>query len=193
MYLDPFEVANLDTPEVVLFETPKAPLVAGPGEVLVALSRDYHVLLNEADLGVMQGRKFYAHQSRSNVYARNREIGFLHQLICQAKPGWVVDHLNRNSLDCRRNNLRVAGYDANAQNASYLNARTGFRGVSPAHGRFRARIAVNGEQRHLGYFDTAEDAALAYDAAATTLYGAFAWTNFQRDLTPGALTSEIPF
>ena len=43
--------------------------------------------------------------------------------------------------------------------------------------RFRASITVDGVSRKLGSFRTAEDAALAYDDAATKIFGEFACTN----------------
>ena len=42
------------------------------------------------------------------------------------------------------------------------NNESGFRGVQHTHGKFNARVREGGRQRHLGYFDTAEEAALAY-------------------------------
>ena len=76
-------------------------LVAGPGELLIALTGGYEALIDEADYPLLQGKRFYAHKARSNTYARNRRLGYLHQLICGVEPGCVVDHKNRNSLDCR--------------------------------------------------------------------------------------------
>lgn len=184
MAFDPFAHTPDIEPDVVFYETPKQGLTARPGEVLLRLSRDYEALIDEADLPLLQGRRFYAHQSRCGVYARNRALGFLHQLVCQAKPGLVVDHLNRNTLDCRRDNLRVAGFSHNMQNRDMPASACGFRGVSCDRGRWRARIQLDGGERSLGSYPTPEEAARAYDAAALTIYGPFAWTNFKRDLSP---------
>lgn len=61
------------------------------------------------------------------------------------------------------------------------NNTSGFIGVSwfKPHGRWMARITFRGVQRFLGYYDTAEDAARARDAAAIELHGIeFARLNF---------------
>lgn len=189
-----FDPGQFEVPEETFFRpTYMEPLIAGPGERLIELTAGYSALIDEEDVGLLCGRSFYAHKARSNVYARNRELGYLHQLVCKARPGWVVDHMNRHSLDCRRNNLRIAGYDANAQNASYHNSTTGFRGVTLDRGKYRARICAGGETKSLGFFTTPEDAARAYDSAALTIYGEFAWTNFGRDLSPVRSGTDIPF
>ena len=47
--------------------------------------------------------------------------------------------------------------------------------------RWLALIRINGKTTYLGYFDTREDAARAYDAAAREHFGEFAWLNFPDD------------
>lgn len=71
----------------------------------------------------------------------------------------------------------------------------GYRGVefSKLRGRFRARIEpANGKRgRWLGYHDTAEDAGLAYDAAARKVYGKTAFLNFPERGERGVIPSRI--
>jgi hypothetical protein len=55
---------------------------------------------------------------------------------------------------------------------------TGFRGVYRVRKKFRAQIGFNGKKRKLGYYDTAEEAAKAYDAAARRHLGPSAQVNF---------------
>lgn len=94
----------------------------------------------------------------------------MHQLLMGSRPGYVVDHINGNPLDNRRSNLRWATHSENARNRGASSA-TGYKGVSrTAHGRYTATI-------NLGTFDTAEEAAAAYDAIARDLHGEFACLN----------------
>lgn len=52
-------------------------------------------------------------------------------------------------------------------------------------GRWTASIVHGYKQRHLGTFQTAEDAARAYDAKAVELFGEFAWLNFPGEAQSG--------
>lgn len=103
----------------------------------------------------------------------------MHRLLSNVNTDEVVDHINMNKLDNRRLNLRKCsksenGYNKPAQN----NNKCGYRGVCKAeNGRWQAQIVKEGHAIYLGNYDTAEDAANAYDSAAAHLAGEFAWRN----------------
>lgn len=121
----------------------------------------------------------YAVRSAPRSNGRQGKI-YMHRVIAGAKKGEHVDHKNRIKSDNRRENLRIATRSQNGYNITKTSRNTsGFKGVSWHKGavRFIASIGHDGVLRHLGYFDTAEDAALAYNAAAIRLHGEFANLN----------------
>lgn len=95
-------------------------------------------------------------------------------------PPGELDHLDVIPLNNRIANLRPATRSENNRNCGMSsNNTTGFKGVivHKESGRFRAQIWKDRRRIHLGYFDVAEDAAAAYDAAARELHGNFAKVN----------------
>lgn len=91
-------------------------------------------------------------------------------------PEGLIDHINRNPSDNRIANLRVATYRQNFRNVP-VSARssTGVKGVSPhsKSGKYRAAIRIEGKRLWLGLFNTIDEAAAAYEAAAKAHHGEF--------------------
>ena len=94
-------------------------------------------------------------------------------------PKYTIDHINKNSLDHRIDNLRdVTQKENNSNKGAYKCSTTGFRGVSKMAGKYWARISLDGVTYRLGYHDTPEEAARAYDKKAKDLLGDRATLNF---------------
>jgi hypothetical protein len=97
---------------------------------------------------------------------------------CPRNSGIYVDHINRNGLDCRKENLRIATNSQNNMNRGmFKNNTSGYRGVHRKGNMWRAMIYVSGKQIRLGTFKNIKDAASAYNAAAIQYHGEFASLN----------------
>ena len=102
---------------------------------------------------------------------------FLHRFLLDAPQHLGVDHVNGDTLDNRRSNLRLATQSQNLANRRVRRNASGFRGVYRHGSRWQAQIKQNGKQKHLGMFAKKLDAAKAYNRAARTAFGSFATLN----------------
>ena len=88
-------------------------------------------------------------------------------------PEHEIDHINGVKDDNRWVNLRDRSHTINMRNivAPLRSGSSGFRGVSKYRKRWRAQIKTNNKNKHLGTFDTPEEASAAYWAAKAELHG----------------------
>lgn len=141
-------------------------------------------LFDDCDYDVVTEHTWYE-TNRGYIMTRlnRKEQIFLHRLLIFGAEGskenseYMVDHINRNTLDNRRSNLRKVTPQQNAWNSGVRkNSQSKVRGVSyyePTQ-KWRAVISSNGEYIHLGYFDNKSDAEDARKMAEAELYGEYA-------------------
>ncbi len=111
-----------------------------------------------------------------------RRLVYMHWAIIGKPPkGGLTDHINGNSLDNQKTNLRTCTHAENMRNRrSDQGSRSHYKGVCwhNQNNKWVVRIAVNRKQIYLGCFISELDAAKAYDAAARAHHGEFARLNF---------------
>ena len=100
-----------------------------------------------------------------------RKIRF-HKIVLNAKEGMIIDHINGNKLDNRKENLRVVTYSLNSFNRnSCMRNTSGKVGVSRCRGKWKATICINREIINLGYFDDFNDAVQIRQNAEEKYFG----------------------
>jgi hypothetical protein len=145
----------------------------------VRLSNGGEALVDQCDYERVQasGRWFKVKKDGFYYVARNfkeNERTYLHRFITDAPKGLVVDHINGDTLDNRRSNLRIVAHQNNMRNQAgpQKNNTSGILGVSwhKQRGKWNARIGHNGSKIHLGLFDNLEDATKERRNAETSLW-----------------------
>ncbi len=99
---------------------------------------------------------------------------FMHKLILNTPKGMVSDHINGDRLDNRRCNLRIVTKHQNSQNrAANKPISSKYKGVGWKidNNKWQARIRINLKQYHIGLYDSEDEAAEAYNAAALRHHG----------------------
>ncbi len=136
------------------------------------------------------GRAGYAVTTMQTITGKSHTI-YMHKLV---KGGfWMCDHINLNPLDNRKENLRRATMQENGWNKGKPNRTRGstskYKGVSyaPLRGKDRwvalikhvepGKHKSTGKVIRIGYFDTEDAAAEAYNAKVKELRGEWAWVN----------------
>jgi dephospho-CoA kinase len=118
--------------------------------------------------------------SHGYVYANakdengNHQKIYLHRFITDAPTGMVVDHINRDKLDNRKQNLQIVTQKVNAMyQVRAPHKKSGYIGVRPSKSgaKWKSTISVVGKEHHVGRFNNRHDAARAYNEVALSLLG----------------------
>lgn len=129
-------------------------------------------LIDTADLPLVEERSWRASYDRTTgrYYVAASRGRLLHRLLLDPPSDMQVDHINHDTLDNRRSNLRIVTASENQLNrvgAQKNNKSCGLRGVTwnRHHNRWMAQLGVNRRRIFLGYFADAESAHIAYQEA----------------------------
>jgi hypothetical protein len=123
--------------------------------------------------------KNYSWQTNSENYVQttiNNKSVKLHRFLMNPKENEYVDHINHNTLDNRKENLRVCTNEENCRNKrTYKNNTSGVKGVTwmKKNQVWIARITYNKKRIHLGCFSTLEEAKKSRQEAEIKYFGEF--------------------
>ena len=150
----------------------------------IQLTQDKVALVSGSDYDHLNQWKWLAKKdNKGKWYAARVENGkliFMHRVIMGVKDLKIkVDHRDGNGLHNWRANLRACTNAENSKNRRRnRNNTSGYKGVTLDRGKYRARIRVNYKMVNIGQFETAIEAARAYDTAALVYHGDYARLNF---------------
>lgn len=108
------------------------------------------------------------------------KVKLMHREILKTPEGFVTDHINGNTLDNRKSNLRACTDAQNTRNQKTRHKSvSGYKGVTwnKPLGKWQAAICVDRKQIHLGFYDSKDVAAVIYNEAAIKHHGSFARLN----------------
>jgi len=161
----------------------------------VELTKGQTCIIDAEDVPRVKTHRWYAYYNpntksyyaQTNIRKGGKQTSLkLHRFIMQPQKDQQVDHINHNTLDNRKQNLRLCTHQQNHFNQKPTKSYNGkactskYKGVSwnKLHMKWQVHISINGTLKRLGHFDDEEEAAREYDAMAVRVYGRYALTNF---------------
>jgi len=146
----------------------------------IPLTKGAQVTVDECDLDFLSQYKWYLGPGGYAARRQGKTIFMHHYLVDVPTALHQVDHINGDRLDNRKANLRVCARIDNAKNRIMnKNNKSGFKGVyffRPTK-KWQSQIKSDTKRIHLGYFNSKEEAAEAYNRAALIHHREFARLN----------------
>lgn len=146
----------------------------------IHLNHSYIGFVDDEDFDRVRCWTWTIDRRAHTVYAVNSIKGRLHQFIT-GKTDLDIAHLDGNGLNCTKANLTICTHSVNLRHTLRTRGRIPFLGVMLSKGgRYTARLRFpDGSRPSLGTYNTPEEAARAYDRAATEAYGPAHPKNFK--------------
>lgn len=140
-------------------------------------------IVDDQDQWLLTSAAWVPQVSRSRAVYWKAKVGgkvqYLHRLLAGAGNGELVDHIDGDTINNRRSNLRRCDWSgSNANRQRKRTSRAPYKGITQTpSGRWLAQIMWRKQYHRVGLFDSAELAAAAYDQKAIELHGEFARIN----------------
>lgn len=153
-------------------------IISTQGDVILVDDADFGWLSTYAwSVAKVPGRPFYARTTIKGVNGK-KSTKSMHRLLANPGPAFVVDHIDHNTLNNQRENLRICTVQENNM-AARRRDRALPKGVSFSRrtGKYIATINVKYRKIYLGLHASKEEAAHAYNKAAVAHFGQFAVLN----------------
>ena len=161
----------------------------------IPLTQGKFALVDDEDYNAVVSKGRWSAQKVSggrNYYAQRQGGLMMHRLIMDAPKDMVVDHINGDGLDNRRENLRLATRQQNAINTNHGWGKAKYVGVSwdERMGKWKTQVHLRDPNtgrivpHHLGYFDSEIEAARAHDRKRRELFRDFAKPNVPAESLP---------
>lgn len=153
------------------------------GQFALVDNEDYEFLMQwkwQASFDKKSNQFYAVTTKRSRIF--NATIRMNRFIMSATDNKIFVDHIDRNTLNNQRSNLRIATHSQNGANRkSHKNSSSKYLGVSwkKDQNKWAATIQKDRNSYRLGVFSGEADAAKAYDNAAVKLHGEFANLNFK--------------
>lgn len=132
-----------------------------------------YFLFDPDDMEIAKSRIWGIKKGYARATIQGVSVGF-HRIVMNATEDDVVDHIDCNGRNNCKSNLRLVSQCENMRNArTRRDNSTGYKGVSydKRMKRYAAYICISGKKKHIGFFDTAQSAAVAYNNAALHYFG----------------------
>ena len=152
----------------------------------IPLTKGKVTIVDDCDFGYLNQFKWHLCQKGTGSDYAVRQMGHekvsMHRVIMRPLAGFEIDHINHDTLDNQRSNLRICTHQQNIFNShSHRNSNSIYKGVCfvVSEKLWTARIT----KKFIGRFDSEIAAALAYDKKACELFGEYAYLNFPDKLS----------
>lgn len=159
----------------------------------IKLSQGKYALIDDEDYGLIISRGKWSAALQGKWYAVSHKIVNgkrtdlkMHRLVMLVDglgKHIFIDHIDGNTLNNQKKNLRVCNASQNAMSRIAIGGASKYKGVSVNGGYWLSRIGIKGKRINLGYFPKTKqgeiDAAKAYDEAAKKYHKEFAVLNFK--------------